>query len=51
MAGMRNILSHKYDRVDYEIVWRVVIDELPKLIPQLERLAPVEGSGEMPDAL
>lgn len=31
MAGIRDVLIHDYDSVDLEIVWNVVIRELPKV--------------------
>jgi uncharacterized protein with HEPN domain len=36
MIGMRNILTHDYEEVDVEVVWRVLQDELPRLITRLE---------------
>jgi uncharacterized protein with HEPN domain len=38
MAGTRDRLVHGYDQVDMDIVWTILADELPRLIPQLERL-------------
>jgi uncharacterized protein with HEPN domain len=37
IIGMRNILAHEYDDIDLDIVWRVIQQELPILIPILER--------------
>ena len=31
MYAMRNRLSHGYDRIDYEIVWKTVCNDLPEL--------------------
>jgi uncharacterized protein with HEPN domain len=38
MAGMRDRLIHHYFGVDYEIVWDVVTNEIPKLKLQIEQL-------------
>ncbi len=38
MSGMRDRLIHHYFGVDYEIVWDVVINEIPKLKIQIEGL-------------
>jgi len=38
MSGMRDRLIHHYFGVDYEIVWDVVTNEIPKLKAQIEGL-------------
>ena len=38
MSGMRDRLIHHYFGVDYEIVWDVVKNEIPKLKLQIESL-------------
>jgi uncharacterized protein with HEPN domain len=38
MAGMRDRLIHAYFAVDYELVWDVVINHLPDLKKELEKL-------------
>ncbi|MBZ0255587.1 DUF86 domain-containing protein [bacterium] len=38
MRGLRNVLAHEYDRVDFDIIWRVIQEELPPLVPQLEHI-------------
>ncbi len=39
MTGMRDKLIHEYSGVDLEIVWGVVTEELPPLVPRITRLA------------
>jgi len=36
--GMRARLSHGYDKVDLDILWETVTEDLPELIETLERL-------------
>ena len=38
VKGMRNILTHDYGRIDYEIIFVTVREEVPKLLAVLERL-------------
>jgi len=38
IIGMRNRIIHDYLRVDYDIVWKVLTDNLPQLIAELERI-------------
>jgi len=38
VRGMRNHITHGYDQIDLEIVWKVVTVELPPLVPHLERI-------------
>lgn len=45
MSGMRNKLIHEYDRVDIEVVWDVIMLNLPSLIVQLEPLVPPPDEG------
>lgn len=42
MAGMRDRLIHHYDDINLDIVWRVVSQEVPPLLAQLEPLIPKE---------
>lgn len=37
VVGMRNKLIHGYDAVDLDILWDTVMDDLPRLITELER--------------
>jgi uncharacterized protein with HEPN domain len=43
---MRDKLIHEYSGVDLEIVWTVIKDELPPLMPQVARLARDLGAPE-----
>lgn len=38
--GMRNRLVHEYDEVDLDVVWSTVINSLPALIKELEKVVP-----------
>lgn len=38
VRGMRNHIVHAYDRIDPEIVWQVVQEELPPLVYELRRI-------------
>lgn len=42
MIGMRNRIVHDYLNVDYDIVWKVVIEDLPDLITELEKIIRLE---------
>jgi len=36
VIGLRNRLIHGYDEVDYDIVWRILTEDIPSLISRLE---------------
>jgi uncharacterized protein with HEPN domain len=38
MAGMRDILIHKYDDRDFTVVWKTAIQFVPTLKKQIEQL-------------
>jgi len=38
MAGMRDVIIHKYDDVDLEEVWKVVKGQIPDFLPRLGAL-------------
>lgn len=40
IAGMRDILIHAYDHVDVVEVWRVAVEDIPRLLDSLGELAP-----------
>lgn len=43
LAGTRTVLAHEYFRVDLDVVWSIVHDDLPALIQSLEAIVPPEG--------
>lgn len=40
MAGMRDVVSHAYDRVNLNTVWDVIENKIPLLLAELEPLIP-----------
>jgi len=38
IVGTRDRLIHGYDRVDFDILWKIVHDELPPLIERLQAI-------------
>ena len=42
MAGMRDVLIHGYDRVNFDRVWSTIEDSLPQLLNLLTPLIPTE---------
>ncbi len=44
IAGMRDILIHAYDHVDVLEVWRVAIEDIPRLLVTLDVLPPSPDS-------
>jgi uncharacterized protein with HEPN domain len=40
IIGTRNRIAHGYDRINHEVIWRIVRDDLPILIRELEALLP-----------
>ncbi|HSV16639.1 MAG TPA: HepT-like ribonuclease domain-containing protein [Tepidisphaeraceae bacterium] len=36
IMATRHILAHEYATVNYDIVWRIVTDHMPRLVTQLE---------------
>jgi uncharacterized protein with HEPN domain len=35
MAGMRDVVSHAYDRINLNVVWDVIENKIPQLLMQL----------------
>lgn len=48
MYTMRNRVSHGYDKVDLEIVWRTIHGDLPRLYRQVQALAAQAGPQRSP---
>jgi len=40
LVGLRNVISHQYNKVDYEAIFRIVRQRMPNLITLLEPLLP-----------
>ena len=38
IQGIRNVLVHEYFRLDEEILWKTIQDEIPPLISSLEKI-------------
>lgn len=38
IVGMRNRLIHAYFDIDYDVVWEALTNEIPGIIPELEKL-------------
>jgi uncharacterized protein with HEPN domain len=48
IAGMRDMLVHNYDSVDYQILWDTVHNDMPLLIATVERM--LSDLGNAPQA-
>jgi uncharacterized protein with HEPN domain len=40
IVGLRNVISHEYDKVNYDLIYRIVCGNVPVLIAMLEPLVP-----------
>ncbi len=40
MVGLRNVISHQYDKVSYAVIYRITRERIPELITLLEPLIP-----------
>ena len=43
IVGMRNRVAHGYVRIDNDIVWDIIQNDIPALLPALRRLAETTG--------
>ena len=48
IVGLRNRLIHGYDKVDFDILWTTVVDDLPPLITALNTYLEDDESGSSP---
>ena len=39
---MRNVLIHAYFGVDLKIIWQTIVEDLPVLRVELQKLAPLD---------
>jgi uncharacterized protein with HEPN domain len=39
IVSLRNRLIHGYDAVDMDVLWKILTDDLPLLVTQLEKIA------------
>jgi len=44
IVSLRNQLIHGYDEVDFDILWRIVTEDLDPLIAELEMIVPRDES-------
>ena len=42
MIGLRNRLIHGYFDINLDIVWDTVVEDLPPLVADLEKIIPLE---------
>jgi uncharacterized protein with HEPN domain len=42
IIGQRNIIAHEYGQIDYELLYRTVLVDIPVMIRQLEQMIPDE---------
>lgn len=38
MAGMRDVIVHDYDQLDFDVIWDVVENKLPELLNLIDSL-------------
>lgn len=50
IIGLRNIVIHRYDEVNQDVVWAIINSELSPLQTQLELILPPLPDTEIPDS-
>ena len=43
IIGMRNIVVHQYDRIDFAQVWRAATEDVPRVLPKIEEILSATG--------
>jgi len=43
IIGFRNRLVHGYDTINFDLLWQILMVDLPELIPKLEKIVPSEN--------
>jgi uncharacterized protein with HEPN domain len=47
LIGLRNVVAHQYDQIDHERVWKVLKEQLPKIVETLSPLIPAPPEDEV----
>ena len=47
LIGLRNVISHQYDKVDYEAIYGIVRNRLSELLRLLEAVMPPRPEGDV----
>jgi uncharacterized protein with HEPN domain len=47
IIGQRNILAHEYGQIDYELLYKTVMEDIPELIRLLEAALPPIDDGDI----
>ena len=42
MYGLRNLISHEYFGIDYEMIWEIAKNNLPENIESLRKIIKIE---------
>lgn len=48
IKGFRNIIAHDYFGVDYEEVWQIINNELPKLKIEFQKIVELNNNNQKP---
>lgn len=43
MIGQRNIIAHEYGQIDYEMLYKTVVNDIPEMVTLLKGILPEEG--------